>query len=95
MDPGEEGAVLLADPGRGGCRHRVAAAFRLECAHARRAPFDRVVVDVEAAAQAEAAVEHVGADERAGREAAGLEPRGERAVRCGKHVDTVVVDAVM
>ena len=59
------------------------------------AALDRVVVDVEPPREAEAAIQHVGADERGGRVAACLQERGQGLPILGEHVGAVVVHAVV
>ena len=86
---------LAAEPGRRRVHHVVAPPLRFEHARAALVARDAVVVVVEAARQAEAAVEHVGADEGARRVARAPSGawRGSRR-SAGKHVGAVVVHAV-
>jgi hypothetical protein len=95
VHPREERPRLLADPGLGGGRDLAAAPLGLQDGGALHVALDAVVVAVEAARETEAPVQHVRADERAGRVPARLQHGRERPGLRGEHVRPVVVHAVV
>ena len=78
VNPREPLVRLGAGPGKRRGDDRVRATLREREVDGAARLADSIVVDVEAGVQPEALVEREAADERAGREAARLQPRGQR-----------------
>ncbi len=96
VDPEEERPlVVLPEPGKGPVHDLAAGPFRLQNHGLARSALDLVVVDLEAVGEAEAAVEHEGADEGAGAEPLAGEHGGESRLVAREGARAVVAQSMV